>query len=358
MINMNIKSPEKILKNNYINENHQATQNKCFVPIYENYHLEPYFYNNRLNQNNINECPPIINEQNLQQQLNRNQKVNGKIILNQFDFTKASTKPDKSFDNNIADNEFIPNNEIYCYGNTDNQDIERYYYEKLKKNLMPKKKFLGRKKKFQLIQSNHNKYSKDNLQRKCKSLVLNCSLEYLNYHIKRIYEGNIGDGICIKQLLDINQDQKADNTILFNKKFLNKTLKEIFSTDISTKYTSFLPEHNTKLIKRMLNDKDEIRRNKFIKIFNLTFSDCIKKFLGIDNSLESEGFQTFDIIKNKLDEENTYLEEMKKFLMNFEEILKNKKPRNNKTKEKNKKKRKNGTFQENKEKYLKIKEET
>ena len=162
--------------------------------------------------------------------------------------------------------------------------------------------------------------------------MLDYCLEYLNNYIKLIYDGNIGNGICIKQLLDINQEQKADNTIVFNKKFLNKTLKEIYSTDISTRYTSFLPDHNKKLIKRLLNEKDENKRIKLNQIFNLTFSDCVNKFIGINNSEELDGFPTFEEIKSKLNESNIYLEEVKKFLMNFEEILNQKNPRTRKEK--------------------------
>ena len=62
--------------------------------------------------------------------------------------------------------------------------------------------------------------------------------------------------------------------------FLTKSLKEIFSAKISSKYTSFLPNHNEIIIKRALNDKDENKREIFNKLFNLTFIDCLKKFLG------------------------------------------------------------------------------
>ena len=50
----------------------------------------------------------------------------------------------------------------------------------------------------------------------------------------------IGEGIIIKKILDINQIQKSDNKLESTKLFLNKKLSEIFSVDISSKYTSFL----------------------------------------------------------------------------------------------------------------------
>jgi hypothetical protein len=142
----------------------------------------------------------------------------------------------------------------------------------------------------------HTKYSVDNMQRRCKSLILNYTLEYLNYQIKKIYNGNIGNGINIKKLFDISQEQKANNSVDFVKNFMNKTTKEIYSAQISKRYTSFLPNHNQIVINRALNEKDEAKREKFEKLFNLTFADCIQKFIGNDNSEDSEGFQQFDHI--------------------------------------------------------------
>ena len=163
----------------------------------------------------------------------------------------------------------------------------------------------------------HTKYSTDNMQRRCKSLILTYTLEYLNYQIKKIYNGNIGNGINIKKLLDISQEQKANNSVDFIKNFMNKTTKEIYSAQISKRYTSFLPNHNQIVINRALNEKDEIKREQFKKLFNLTFADCIQKFIGNDSSEDSEGFQKFDHIKNKLNEDKEYLEKLEQFLKEF-----------------------------------------
>ena len=111
------------------------------------------------------------------------------------------------------------------------------------------------------------------------------------------------------------------------RKFLQKTLKDIFSVNISTKYTSFLSNHNEIVIKRILNDKDVDKREKFQKIFNLTFSDCLKLFLGKNNFEEFDGFPTFEEIKFKLNEETDYLDKIKETLINYEDIIKNIKPR-------------------------------
>ena len=184
-------------------------------------------------------------------------------------------------------------------------------------NLLLKRKRKGKNKKNVKSSHTHTKFASDNLQRKCKSLVLNYTLKYLNYQIKKIYEGNIGNGINIKKLLDINPEEKSYNSVADIKKFKNKTIKEIFSSVISTKYTSYLPNHNEIVIERALSENDENKRKKFNKLFNLKISDCIEKFLGNDNSEDFEGFQIFDNIKYKLKETNEYLNKIKEFLYKF-----------------------------------------
>lgn len=173
--------------------------------------------------------------------------------------------------------------------------------------------------------SKHTKYSTDNMQRRCKGLILNYTLEYLNYQIKKIYNGNIGNGIHIKKLFDINPEQKANNSVDYIRNFMNKTVKEIFSTHISKRYTSFLPNHNQIVINRALNEKDETKRQKFEKLFNLTFEDCLQKFLGKDNSEDSEGFTLFSHIKYKLHEDKEYLDRLEKFLNEFVDKINSKK---------------------------------
>jgi len=53
----------------------------------------------------------------------------------------------------------------------------------------------------------HNRFSDDNLRRKCKHIVLQNTMDFINKKISEIY-GNIGQGIFIKKLLIINQRQK------------------------------------------------------------------------------------------------------------------------------------------------------
>ena len=240
--------------------------------------------------------------------------------------TKASTRFDKSFDNKIDDYESKKNSSNYFYQDSIKEENDEPNFHELKSNLIIKKKKVGRKRKLD-YEDNH-KIANDNMIRKCKHLVINNCIEFLNFQIKKIYHNNIGEGILIKKILDINQIQKSDNKLESTKLFLNKKLSEIFSVDISSKYTSFLPDHNKILISRLLNEEDIEKREKFQKIFNLTFADCIQLFLGNNNKyIEFEGFPVLDEIKDELNEDNEYLEKIKNFLLNFEDIIKHKKPR-------------------------------
>ena len=246
--------------------------------------------------------------------------------------TKASTRFDKSFDNKIDDYESMKNSSNNFYQDSIKEENDEPNFHELKSNLIIKKKKVGRKRKLD-YEDNH-KIANDNMIRKCKHLVINNCIEFLNFQIKKIYHNNIGEGILIKKILDINQVQKSDNKLETTKLFLNKKLSEIFSVDISSKYTSFLPAHNKILISRLLNEEDIEKREKFQKIFNLTFADCMQLFLGNNNKyIEFEGFPVLDEIKDELNEDNEYLEKIKNFLLNFEDIIKHKKPRKRNKKE-------------------------
>ena len=246
--------------------------------------------------------------------------------------TKASSRFDKSFDNKIDDYESMKNSSNNFYQDSIKEENDEPNFHELKSNLIIKKKKVGRKRKLD-YEDNH-KIANDNMIRKCKHLVINNCIEFLNFQIKKIYHNNIGEGILIKKILDINQIQKSDNKLESTKLFLNKKLSEIFSVDISSKYTSFLHDHNKILISRLLNEEDIEKREKFQKIFNLTFADCIQLFLGNNNKyIEFEGFPVLDEIKDELNEDNEYLEKIKNFLLNFEDIIKHKNPRKRNKKE-------------------------
>jgi hypothetical protein len=213
----------------------------------------------------------------------------------------------------------------------ENEDEDEAYWKKPIKGDKNEKKRLGRKKREDAGSGEHNKFSDDHLRRKVKYLVLDNTFMFINEKIKKIYNGNIGHGMHIKQLLKINQNQKKDVSIQFNKDFLNKSLGEIFSEDISSRFATYHPRHNEFLIIALTHyNKDEEKKNYFKKLFSILFLDCLKHFRGSQNIEELKGLKKFENIKSKYENDKEYLKSLEYYIMHYEEIMSNKKPRKSK----------------------------
>ena len=301
--------------------------NFCFMNNSQKSEGYNIFNNKNNDKNNINYDICNYNEKNVDLKKASNYKLLAP--------TNASSKFDTSFDNKIYDYDTVKNSSNYFYLDSIKEENDLSNFQDLKSNLRIKKKKVGRKRKldYEDNQDNH-KIVNDNMIRKCKYLVINNCIEFLNFQIRNIYHNDIGEGILMKKILDINQQQKSDNKLETTKLFLNKRLIDIFSVDISPKYTSFLPAHNRLLISKLLNEEDIEKKEKFKKIFNLTFADCIQLFLGNNSKFNGlEGFPVFDEIKGDLNENDKFLGKLKNYLINFEEIIRNKKPRKRNKKE-------------------------
>ena len=121
---------------------------------------------------------------------------------------------------------------------------------------------------------------------------------------------------------------------------MSKTLKEIFSGDISARFYNFPRNYNKIIIESLIEDIDEERRKYFIKLFNTTFIDCLKYFREDKEALkigELTGLKKISAIKEELIKEhgNEYFEIFINYLQNFEDIINNKRERK-KRKEKDK----------------------
>ena len=188
---------------------------------------------------------------------------------------------------------------------------------------------IGNKKLRAKKKGKHNKFSDDNLRRTCKHIILENLLNFINNKIREIYNNKIGNGIFIKKLLIINQKQKCDSSAKFNKELLEKSLKDIFSEDISRKIIKYPLNHNRNLINQLMNEEDENKRIYFRKLFNLTFIECLKHFRGSERINELEGLNGFDNIKNKYEKDFDYLQTLNYYIYNYE-IITNKKRSKNK----------------------------
>ena len=268
-------------------------------------------------------------------QIKKNYNTNDKENQHKKIFEISKQKPIKLNDNKKKEDISL----IYSYSNYMSEfEIFNSNFEtnvKDEKNDLKQKLFVftkrGRKTKEDDSIRKHNKYTTDNLRRKCKYILINNILDFINEKIKEIYDSNIGDGMSKKELLPLNQKAKFEIGIEFNKKLLNKTIGEIFSDNISQKFTNYLPNHNQTIIQRLLNDKDEYKKNCLQKLFNITFLQCLKKFIGIESIEELDGLKTFYEIKSITNEEPEYINALKYYFLKFEENVKKERGKKNLT---------------------------
>jgi len=167
--------------------------------------------------------------------------------------------------------------------------------------------------------SKHTKYSYDNLKRECKHLVIENVMKFINNKIYEVYEGNINNGLLKKKLLKLNQAQKINADVEFNKIFLNKTLKDILSQNITKQITLYEPDHNKKVIDKVISEKKDI----FEKIFNLTFIQCLDHFIENKKIEELNGLTLYSELKEEIinkyeNDGESYYENLKLFLKQFQ----------------------------------------
>ena len=287
----------------------------------QDYNLFSYWNMKSLNQNDIKiEDESLLNNYFIQKNILKDKE---NIKDNQIEKRKITTNKEKTLSLKKNYSHFL-----FSTNRADNNEkiLGKTEIEKLKKNLN-NKTHLGRKRKNECSIGEHNKFSGDNLRRKAKNLIIDYALDFLNEKINNIYKGNIGEGITIKKLLPINRFSKGDTTIQHNKDILNKTLGEIFSISISARYSYYSSNHNIELIKRLLNEKDENKRLFFKKLFNITFSECLKGFRGNETCEELNDFKKFSEIKKTLKDEPEYINELESYLKKYENNIKSKKGR-------------------------------
>jgi len=191
--------------------------------------------------------------------------------------------------------------------------------------------FINKKRENDIIKHSSEKSTKyryDNLKRECKHLVIENVMKFINDKIYDEYKGNIGIGLTKKKLMKLNQFQKANTDAEFNKNFIRKTLKEILSQNITKQINFYDQDHNKKIIETVISEKKE----KFEKLFNLTFIECVEHFIGDKQIEELNGLTLFtelkdQIIKKHGKEGELYYENLKLFLKDFENKINKAKPR-------------------------------
>ena len=234
-------------------------------------------------------------------------------------------------DNNMEE---YPINDDAMKNNTQNEITEKStnFEEKSKKlNNSPinqNDKLLKKKRN----NSKPNIFSDENLIRKCKKLLFENLFNFINYIIYISFKKNIGQGRFIKKLLPLNQEQKSKGNAKVSKNLINKSLKEILSENISTKFTNYSPEHNKNLVDLLTDENKTENAEYFKRLFSLKFSECLKHFNGNGNFKELEGMNTFDSLKSGIrkKEGDQYLHSLNYYIINFEKHINNKRERKTK----------------------------
>ena len=163
-----------------------------------------------------------------------------------------------------------------------------------------------------------SEYNYDTLKIKCINLIIKNIKQFLNEKINLLFPGNKG-------IFRLKNNFVYSDRIFNIEDFMETTIGEIFSKDISPRY-SFLPkEHNKLIVDKLINEKDEYIKNYFKKIFNINMSQCFNHFCGKESIYILNGLKCFNDIKDKImknnDDGEEYINNLEYFLMNFENIF-------------------------------------
>jgi len=225
--------------------------------------------------------------------------------------------------NNIDNS--INKEDIYFYQNTKTEEKtvnkgtkskkDIFYFKRINKNL-------GRRKKNRVYSSKtvNDKFRENNITPVIKRRLINSSLSYINKKITLYYnEEKKKDKYLLKKI-------KPNFVKAKNKKeerqYLSKKISEIFSDDLSSKYSRFKNEKdfNKKLISKIIKEN---KAKEVIEIFNSTLVEMYEKYISneiADFCLNAD----LDEIKKK--NEKKYVEEFEEKAKRLIKII-NKKER-------------------------------
>ena len=221
------------------------------------------------------------------------------------------------FDKNVEKNKAIHVNksnnikQFKMNGQINRDNYQIFNIEKCKK--------LGRHKKNCIKKGKHDKFQNDNLIRKFKSHLSKNIFNYINSCF--LINDNIKPEKHINVLKTLNSKTIKSISKKDNIKWLNMTLKEFFSQNISTKLCHFNLDYNEKLIDKIYKKDKE---KKVIKELNKKIRDMWTVYISERKDENYKGFKTLtdDIEQLKKNGENEeYLRKYKIISCQFENIF-------------------------------------
>ena len=304
---------------------------------------ENYFSNKNINFNNSFEkklSPPFnigICKTRKFNSLNDKKKELKNIKLD-FNFLK---------ENKIISNDIY--NLSYNISNQSEKFLPNEDITKTKNFLKTIKKNKGRKAKNSKndnSESMHTKFSSDNMMRKIKNKVIESSRLLANRIIKEESKNscNIKFNLIIREFRKIQGSFSQELNIKFNCWFYQRKIKDIFSMEISNKYSTIEKKSNIELVNFIfspLNEKNFIKTKVLLNTpFHQYYHDIFlnenknwKAYYGIHEN--DQKYQIDYMIKNIKEEEREinndnlkYIKDINYLAHHYEQYFLQKKPRN------------------------------
>lgn len=285
----NYKSFKDFLNKEENNSFHNLSSKKEF-------NGQNYFYNECKNEDNENEN--IFDKS----YLGLSPK-NSFLFLNTFELPNSISGKTES--NSL---EFLSkrkrNRDAIVNGDKENSE-EKLDNDEIKK--------IGRRLKDEIYENEakHNKYSEDNIITKLKTAIFKYILNHLNQSLEfskyKFYPLNVKLSTCLKKD--------------FNMKLLERTIYDIYNKEDSNKNYINGIDSNKKLIKQIYEQKIE---KKTINILNMKFIDVLNHIKEKD----LENFLKKIENKNRGKSNDSFMEDVKFLLLNYERWFRIKKGRN------------------------------
>ena len=200
--------------------------------------------------------------------------------------------------------------------NIENKNSQEYSYISTFEKKNSQNSFTQKKKR----KSKESKfYDHISLIRKSLNEILKNLLNFSNKSISNFYGQKNNNEILAKQLKKIEKKKLNYNE---PEAFLNKSLKDIFSLDISPKYKNYKPNFNKNLIESLIEDESKTKSQYFRNFFNLKFIDCLSHFKGEKIVKELKDLSLFENIKQEYKDDENYFGSLRDYIVHFDEIIK------------------------------------
>ena len=268
------------------------------------------------------------------QKVNKNYPINIFPNITNFNINNVITSQNQKMNDIEVEESTMPIEKTTSFINQLNNEDKTEKKETINAdndNKISSKEFLNKKTKANKIYEHQSHLSSDKFIKKIRIMILNAIFNFINEKIKICFNNNIGKGICIKQFIPINKAALSHSSVEYDKEFLNKKLKEIFSS-ISNKFTNILNTKNKELIEYLINIED--KGKYFQELFELSFLDCLEHIRG---SKKSELLNDLPNVDNILIQDGKNINEdelniYKNIINKYEAIIEHKKTRDKKSK--------------------------